>query len=221
MFKHTCPAALCQPVFVSCRPSHADLPSVSAPPLPRAELDELRFSDDSRSLGTRDHLPSSDRSANQQEDDGISQSVEGDIQGRLSAPIREQEDIVSSPTEPTHSPHVQQQTPPPSSQAPPSVHRKAHRKTNRRKTSESSGSSRPPRDPNPRPQTHRDSDQGPRARLGVLGPQPCWQGDRGQVSSDHSNALDQTIEEVWPRPPPLVHHLLTPPTELHRCFCLC
>ncbi|TKS66699.1 Zinc finger-containing protein 2 [Collichthys lucidus] len=58
------------------RPSHADLPSVSTPPLPREELDELCFSDDdSRSLGTREHLPSSDDASmrcqptNQQEDD--------------------------------------------------------------------------------------------------------------------------------------------------------
>ncbi|GLD68002.1 DBF4-type zinc finger-containing protein 2 isoform X1 [Lates japonicus] len=65
------------------RPSHADLPSVSTPPLPRAELDELRFSDnDSQSLGTREHLPSSDdlscQPANQQEDGGVhSQLGEG------------------------------------------------------------------------------------------------------------------------------------------------
>uniref|UniRef100_UPI003AACAEF3 uncharacterized protein n=1 Tax=Centroberyx gerrardi TaxID=166262 RepID=UPI003AACAEF3 len=43
------------------RPSHADLPSLSSPLLPREELAELCVShDDSRSLGTREELPSSD-----------------------------------------------------------------------------------------------------------------------------------------------------------------
>ncbi|XP_035494688.2 DBF4-type zinc finger-containing protein 2 isoform X2 [Scophthalmus maximus] len=105
------------------RPSHADLPSVSSPPLPRPELDELRFfDDDSPLLGNREQLPSSDDTM---------RSRSGAIQDR-------QEDIGTAPTGHTHSPHYQ---------APPSVHRKAHRKTNRRKTSETSCSSpRPPTD---------------------------------------------------------------------------
>ncbi|XP_023149378.2 DBF4-type zinc finger-containing protein 2 [Amphiprion ocellaris] len=134
------------------RPSHADLPSVSAPPLPRAELDELRFSDDdSRSRGTREHLPSSDdascQGANQQPDDGIlSQSGERADKERLSAPITEQEEGGKRLPQ---APPPCSQTPPPQCQAPPSVHRKAHRKTNRRKTSDSSASSQPRRGPGP------------------------------------------------------------------------
>ncbi|XP_051797918.1 LOW QUALITY PROTEIN: DBF4-type zinc finger-containing protein 2 [Acanthochromis polyacanthus] len=152
------------------RPSHADLPSVSAPPLPRAELDELRFSDDdSRSRGTREHLPSSDdascQGANQQPDDGTcSQSGERADQKRLSAPITEQEEggkrLLQAPPPCSQTPPPQSQTPPPQSKAPPSVHRKAHRKTNRRKTSDSSASSQPHRGPgpdqNPRLQTSSD-----------------------------------------------------------------
>ncbi|XP_056226352.1 DBF4-type zinc finger-containing protein 2 isoform X2 [Seriola aureovittata] len=188
------------------RPSHGDLPSVSAPPVPRAELDELRFSEnDSRSLGTREHLPSSDQSANQQEDDGIhSQSgegvTEGDVHNRLSAPVREQEAIGTAPTGPTQSPHdqappFQLQTLPPHSHAPPSVHRKAHRKTNRRKTSESSSSSPPPRGPDPS-SPHKDLSPGQGTRT-TLGPWISWQKDRREAfSSDHSDPLDQTIEEV-------------------------
>ncbi|XP_020513770.1 DBF4-type zinc finger-containing protein 2 isoform X1 [Labrus bergylta] len=133
------------------RPSHADLPSVSAPPLPREELDELCFSEkDSRSLGTRDHLPSSDstsyKPANQQEescfhsqpDEGVTEEAG---QERLSAPIREQEQEGTKLE--GKSPSTNTQTLPPLTQAPPPVHRKAHRKTNRRKTSPSSPSSSP------------------------------------------------------------------------------
>ncbi|XP_044043442.1 DBF4-type zinc finger-containing protein 2 isoform X2 [Siniperca chuatsi] len=147
------------------RPSHADLPSVSAPPLPREELDELCLSDDdSRSLGTREHLPSSDAAscqpANQQEDARIcSQSgkrvTEGASQERVSTPIREQEEGRTTPSGHT--------------QAPPPVHRKAHRKTNRRKTSESLSSSPPHRGSGPgrRP----PSELRPSLSLG-LGPGP-------------------------------------------------
>ncbi|XP_073318864.1 DBF4-type zinc finger-containing protein 2 [Pagrus major] len=139
--------------YKDLRPSHADLPSVSAPPLPREELDELRFSDDdSRSLGTREHLPSSDdascQPANQEEGCTHSQSDKGAIQHRVSALVREQEEEGAAPAGHTHSSHVQ--APPPHVQAPPPVHRKAHRKTNRRKTSESS-SSPPHRAPDPNP----------------------------------------------------------------------
>ncbi|XP_008298596.1 DBF4-type zinc finger-containing protein 2 [Stegastes partitus] len=146
-------------VCVSVRPSHADLPSVSAPPLPRAELDELRFSDeDSRSRGTREHLPSSDdascQGANQQQEDSTrSQSGERANQERLSAQITQQEEggthLPQAPPPYSQTPAPQRQTPPPHCQAPPSVHRKAHRKTNRRKTSDSSASSQPHRGPGP------------------------------------------------------------------------
>ncbi|XP_040888011.1 DBF4-type zinc finger-containing protein 2 isoform X2 [Toxotes jaculatrix] len=170
------------------RPSHADLPSVSAPPSPKAQLDELRFSDDSRSLGTRERLPSSDdtscQPANQQED-----ATEGAVQDQLSGPIRQQKDTGTAPTGHTQSPPPHASPPtiqstPLDYQAPPSVHKKAHRKTNRRKPSESSSSSRPLREPGPSPPPH--TDPGPRPWL-------SWQRDRREA---HSDWLDQTIEEV-------------------------
>lgn len=198
------------------RPSHADLPSVSAPLLPRAELDELRFSDDdSRSRGTRERLPSSDDAScqpvNQQRDNGTcSQSGERASQERLSAPIREREGAIPTGRA-TRSgvPSPKCQTPSPQgSQAPPSVHRKAHRKTNRRKASDSSSSSRPHKGPEPQP--HRQGlSTGPTCNPGPGCPAPTelrpwlsWQKERREVqkeeafSSDHSDPLEQTIEEV-------------------------
>ncbi|XP_038595525.1 DBF4-type zinc finger-containing protein 2-like [Micropterus salmoides] len=218
------------------RPSHADLPSVAAPPLPREELDELRFSDDdSRSLGTREQLPSSDDASCQP----ASQSkrvIEGAGQERVSTPIREREEGGAAPPGHTHSSHAQ--TPPP-------VHRKAHRKTNRRKTSESLSPSPPHRDSGPGPQpsselrpsltpgldpgTCQPSELRPSLTPGLghrtcpplelspslsPGPHPgkcppselrpwlSWQKERREAhkeeafSSDHSDPLDQTIEEV-------------------------
>ncbi|XP_060922966.1 DBF4-type zinc finger-containing protein 2 isoform X3 [Limanda limanda] len=188
------------------RPSHADLPSISAPPLPRAELDELEttFSDnDIRSLGNREQPPSSDDTSyqptNQQDDNSIhSQSEDrGEIQHRLFAPITDCEEKGSASTGHTHT-----QAPPPRPQASPSIHRKAHRKTNRRKTSVDSPT--PPGRPGPLPHTHLG--QGPGAAPGPrpptdLRPWRNWQRDRragfkDQAFSDHSNTLDQTIEEV-------------------------
>ncbi|XP_069577272.1 DBF4-type zinc finger-containing protein 2 isoform X2 [Brachyistius frenatus] len=180
------------------RPSHADLPSVSTPPLPRAELDELCFSDDdSRSLCTREHLPSSDDASlqpvNQLEDVGTrSQSGERASQERVSAPIRDQKERETVPH--TQTPPSKYQTPPPESQptpyqAPPSVHRKAHRKTNRRKTSDSSSSTQPPRGPGP-------------AKPTELRPWRSWQKERREAhkeevfSSDQTDPLDRTINEV-------------------------
>ncbi|XP_042369072.1 DBF4-type zinc finger-containing protein 2 [Plectropomus leopardus] len=133
------------------RPSHADLPSVSAPPLPREELDELCFSDDeSRSQGTREHLPSSD---------DTSCKLTSQKEDRLFASIREQDEEGTAPHTQTPPPHTQ--TPPPQSQALPSVHRKAHRKTNRRKTSNSSTSSHTQRGPGPGPGAKPGPDPGP------------------------------------------------------------
>ncbi|XP_071335598.1 DBF4-type zinc finger-containing protein 2 isoform X2 [Trachinotus anak] len=190
------------------RPSHADLPSVSTPPLPRAELDELRFSDnDSRSLGTREQLPSSNTScqpASQQEE----VVTAGGVQDRLCAPIRNKEDLGPTPSPHHQTPPLQLQNPPLHSQTPPSVHRKAHRKTNRRKTSESSSSSPPPRGQDPSPLPHKDliPDQGAGTRLGLvptdLRPWLSWQKERREAhkeetfSSEHSDPLDQTIQEV-------------------------
>nr|XP_040037749.1 DBF4-type zinc finger-containing protein 2 isoform X4 [Gasterosteus aculeatus aculeatus] len=130
------------------RPSHADLPPVCTPFFPRTELNELGFCDDDRrSLGTCEHLSSSDNAANQpvnQKEDNRTQSqlfTGFGSQQALSGPIREQEDrdiltagnIMSS----------QVHTPPPHHQAPSPVHRKAHRKTNRRKTTGTTSVPRP------------------------------------------------------------------------------
>lgn len=162
--------------------------------MPREELDEL-FSDESRSLGTREHLPSSDEAscqpANQGEDSRHGRPSEGGVHERLCAPIREGEDKRTSPVGHTHISH--EKTLQPQVQAPPTVHRKAHRKTNRRKTSDSS-SSPPGRAPgpwNPGPWTPSE-----------LRPWHRWQKERREAhkeeafSSEHSDPVEQTMEEV-------------------------
>ncbi|KAM9835837.1 DBF4-type zinc finger-containing protein 2 [Aulostomus maculatus] len=166
------------------RPTHADLPSVSAPLLPRGALDELCFSDDeSQSLGTRKHLPCPDdvscQLANQEEDLGTcSQSGK----------------------------EVSEEAPPPHPQAPPSIHRKAHRKTNRRKSSKSLSPVPPPSadpvsGPGPGPEHCPSSGLRPQTMLD-LKPWLSWQRQRWEehkqeaFSSDDSDPLDQTIEEV-------------------------
>ncbi|XP_034722197.1 DBF4-type zinc finger-containing protein 2 isoform X2 [Etheostoma cragini] len=113
----------------------------------------------------------------------------GDAEGagpeRLSAPIGEQQE--ECPALAVHT-----QTPPP-------VHRKAHRKTNRRKTSNASCSSQPHRrlDPDPGP-----SPVPVPSVPGPWFPWLIWQKQRRKVqkeeafSSDHSDSLDRTIEEV-------------------------
>lgn len=189
--------------------------------MPREELDELRFSDnDSRSLGTREHLPSSEDASCQpvnQQEDGRTQSqsgkriTEGGVQGRLLTPIREQKKGGTAPAGHTHSSHTQ--APPPQSQAPPPVHRKAHRKTNRRKTSDSSSSSTAHRSPG----HNTPSELRPSVSLGhgpcpapdprgpsELRPWLSWQKERREAHKeeafpDHTDPLDQidqTIEEV-------------------------
>ncbi|KAM4559567.1 DBF4-type zinc finger-containing protein 2 [Odontesthes bonariensis] len=162
--------------YGDARPSHADLPSTSAPLVPRVELDELHFSDnDSRFVATREHLPSSDdvssQPANQEGDCGAhSQSGQGAREGGAI---------------PARAPHLR--ATPPLPQAPPPVHRKAHRKTNRRKSSDCS--SQPP--------------TGPRASkdLGVQAQDQAQAQDQDQDQDqdlcwDSTDLLDQTIEEV-------------------------
>ncbi|XP_074520512.1 DBF4-type zinc finger-containing protein 2 [Halichoeres trimaculatus] len=143
--------------YKDTRPSHADLPAVSSPLCPREELDELCVSDkDTQSLGTREHLPSSDNASYQpanQQDDGSSrsQSKEGVPGGageeRKPALVTEQKqeeatgNTLSTGAQPT--PIFTQATPP--------LHRKAHRKTDRRKRSNSSSSSPPHRVSSPGP----------------------------------------------------------------------
>ncbi|MEQ2209439.1 hypothetical protein XENOCAPTIV_030139, partial [Xenoophorus captivus] len=118
--------------YSDARPSHADLPSVSVPLLPKVELDEV-CSSDSQSLGTQEHLPSSDDASCQpanEERECSFHSQSGRGAGHAPCPKALPPCI---------------NTPPLQSQAPPSVHRKAHRKTNRRKPSESSSSTHTPR----------------------------------------------------------------------------
>lgn len=124
----------------------------------------------------------------------------------MSTPVREQEEERTAPVGETHSSHAK--TMPPHIQATPTVHRKAHRKTNRRKTSDSS-SSLPQRGPDPRPPAPSElrprvcpcPDPGPRAPS-ELRSWLSWQKERGEAhkeeafSSDHTDPLDQTIEEV-------------------------
>ena len=188
---------------MSVRPSHADLPFVSAPLLPRKELDDLRVSDDGRSQGTRQLLLSSDSAscprANQEEDGRSRRGVsDGDIQERLSGPIRDQKAEMIAPI--GEALHVE--TPPPCTQSPPTIHRKAHRKTNRRKTS-SSSSSLAGRIPDPsigvatRPSVDPDPDPDPRAASWPR-PGPSQAQDQTAFPSDQSDAPDQTPEEVRP-----------------------
>uniref|UniRef100_A0A1A7Y239 DBF4-type domain-containing protein n=1 Tax=Iconisemion striatum TaxID=60296 RepID=A0A1A7Y239_9TELE len=214
------------------RPSHADLPSVSTPPLPRTDLDDVFVpKDDSLSSGIQEHLPSSGGAScqparHEEHYSVLSQSRERAHLERLSSPVRDQNHGGAHPAGPsclqhhkTLSPHAE--TPPPHSQAPPSVYRKAHRKTNRRKPSESSSSSRAPRGPGFQPHQQ----ETPRAPGGLrsqsptepkvqfhTGPKPqapsglrawlTWQRERREAqkeetfSSDHTDLLEQTIEEV-------------------------
>ncbi|KAK2857265.1 hypothetical protein Q5P01_006000 [Channa striata] len=190
--------------YSDTRPSYADLPSISIPLLPRVEVDELHFSDDSRSLGTCEHLPSSDdvscQPSNYKEGGtNRSQSAER-ITERLSARIRIQ-DNEADPIRPTHSPRTRD--PPPLNHRLPPVHRKAHRKSNRRKTSEESS-----------PYMYTDPGSGPVTRLHTdmryqtgqgppspLMPWTSWQKQRREVKkekafSTDSDDLDRTIEEV-------------------------
>ncbi|XP_041834694.1 DBF4-type zinc finger-containing protein 2 [Melanotaenia boesemani] len=171
--------------YSDSRPSHADLPSVSAPPLPRAELDELCFSDDSRSLGTRELLPSSGDVSCQPAD-----------QEDLSSPIRAQEGGSAPPGSTCVS---QPRATLPHHQAPPSVHTKAHRKTNRRKSSDSLSKSS--RGPGSEPDQDLSLRKRQRSTLD-LRPWLSWQRERREAhreeafSSDHTDPMDQTIEEV-------------------------
>ncbi|XP_029942418.1 LOW QUALITY PROTEIN: DBF4-type zinc finger-containing protein 2-like [Salarias fasciatus] len=170
------------------RPSHADLPMVSTPLLPRAAVDEPHFSDDSRSAGTPKQLPSSDEASNQQEElDICTQSG-----NKANDPPRRRGRGGSVPP-------ARGQVPDPQPQDTPPIHRKAHRKTNRRKTSESSSSSQPAKGPNLKP----DPGAGTRPSPGNR-PWEVWQKERRdlfkeEAFSNHSELMDQTIEEVVQR----------------------
>ncbi|XP_061760625.1 DBF4-type zinc finger-containing protein 2 isoform X2 [Nerophis ophidion] len=159
------------------RPSDADLPSVSNPLLPREVFDEVCLSDDdSWTLGTREHLPSSDNVSdhmtNPEKDPGPSSLLEKRGH-RHSSPAQEQNYAMSVTSGHTH---------PSKHQAKPPVHRKAHRKTDRRK--------------NPSP---KDADAGTWS-LSVPVPQHWQSWQKQQLAANsvplHTDLLDQTIEEV-------------------------
>ncbi|KAK5607504.1 hypothetical protein CRENBAI_019178 [Crenichthys baileyi] len=205
--------------YSDARPSHADLPSVSVPLLPKVELDEV-CSSDGQSLGTQEHLPSSDDASCQptnEERQCSFHSQSGKGAGHAPCPK------ALPPC--TNAPPLQ-------SQAPPSVHRKAHRKTNRRKPSESSSSTHTPRalvlqahlDPSTSKrcqapaESNAQTSSGPRTQfpsgqrpqyptkpktrpVSGLRPFVSWQRERREVQKEeafslHSDPVEQTIEEV-------------------------
>lgn len=118
--------------FCPCRPPHIDLPSGSAPPLPWGEPDQVPKCPPGSGETKR-------LSADQGADGRLGQQSEAGLLVRLAAPIRaEDQRAICVEGMPTSCGKAQ--SPPPQAQAPPTVHRKVHRKTNRRKSSESSPS---------------------------------------------------------------------------------
>lgn len=115
---------------ISVRPSHADLPNVSTPLLPERGLDQVYFSDDNHVLGTREHpsdnIPNISHQLVNQVGGTQSVTAEG-IHDRLSETVREREQGTHALSAETPSFHP--------NQARSTSHRKAHRKTNRRKCS--------------------------------------------------------------------------------------
>ncbi|XP_064826419.1 DBF4-type zinc finger-containing protein 2 isoform X2 [Oncorhynchus masou masou] len=243
------------------RPTHADLPSLSSPLVPREELLDLCASNDDRaSFGTREHMPSSDDSSCQlvyvQEADVASETRTsqpeegrgGNVGSERLTPTAPDRDIRPSSEEGTHShppspdhlpthptrPCSQKQTPPP-------LHRKAHRKTNRRRErgSNSSSSIHPPCSPaspqlcatptdqitqetpeNQPPYRPRDWTTDPKPRTVNTGwaawaGVPPWRRRETQkeqaFSSDHSDPEGDTIEEVIQR-----HCYGRSPTQHHQ-----
>ncbi|XP_075897912.1 DBF4-type zinc finger-containing protein 2 isoform X1 [Nelusetta ayraudi] len=114
------------------RPPDIDLPSGSAPPLSWGEPDQVP--ECTPGSGETKRL-----SANQGADSRLGQQSEAGLLVRLAAPIRA-EDQRTTCVEGMPTSCGKAQSPPPQAQAPPTVHRKVHRKTNRRKSSESSPS---------------------------------------------------------------------------------
>ncbi|XP_058471683.1 DBF4-type zinc finger-containing protein 2 [Solea solea] len=194
--------------YSDCSPAHADLPSVSAPLPLKAELDEVCFSDDDTKVCRPSSGHASCQPANQQQ---------GRVTERLTGPIREQDDTGTAHIALTHSQVLTTQATATHTLFPPTIHRKAHRKTNRRKTSDSSPS------PPSRESRHRLSDLNQRAETKVkprpqsrpsdLKPWLSWQRERrGAFFSEqeevcprrsatkkacpHHSAIDQTIQEV-------------------------
>lgn len=180
------------------RPSHADLPCISTPPMPRKELDEGSFSDDGHLLGACEHLSdNSDISHQLTEHVGAIRSATAEVlHHRLSGP---------APAEP-HGFH--KETPPCPHRGRPRSHRKAHGKTDRRKK----GSDHSPApmasdsDPESLAELRRQVCMPSGPGVGSEPPQPSWsrgswqEGRRASLQQllplDRGHLLDQTIEEV-------------------------
>ncbi|KAL1022029.1 hypothetical protein UPYG_G00021330 [Umbra pygmaea] len=231
------------------RPTHFDLPALSSPLIPREELSDLGASnEDAVSPGTREHDPSFGDSSCQliyvQEADVASETRNSPPGGRrsgkvvtdrLTPPLPELHTRQSS-WGGTHShkpsviqlrahtakPCIQPQTPPP-------LHRKAHRKTNRRRArgSDTSSSIPPARSPaspelrvTPRKEKARKTPENhplPKLRGLTQGTKPrtvntgwaAWAGvppwrrretqEELAFSSDQSDLVGDTIEEVIQR----------------------
>ncbi|RVE75554.1 hypothetical protein OJAV_G00017950 [Oryzias javanicus] len=188
------------------RPSHTDLPLVSAPPLPKVEDEEILCpADEGGSLGSYSSHDASCQSDNYKDSGRHSQS--GKVQERLSLSVKQQEVTAADRHGQSRrrAPPPEPVAPPSQYPAPPSVHRKAHRKTNRRKTSDSSSSPGPKRCPlNLQPSTGLGAGEGPAQRLPPVTesrPWLSWQRKRKEThkeafSSGSSDLLQQTIEEV-------------------------
>ncbi|XP_077462395.1 DBF4-type zinc finger-containing protein 2 isoform X1 [Stigmatopora argus] len=165
------------------RPSHADLPSISTPLLPREELDQGCSSGiDNLSLRTREHLPSSNNASTKQGDDP---GPRKQLENRLSeGPSKQANKPVEAGT------FDFGRKIPKTHEATPHVSRKAHRKTDRRKINLSRTS---PENPHPSA-----------CPLPLSAPQPwqSWQRERRAAfkeeifSAPHRDLVDQTIEEV-------------------------
>lgn len=182
---------------VSVRPSHADLPCISTPPVPRKELDEVCFSGDGHLLDTCERLSDNNPDISHQLADqvGAAQSAIAEvIHDQLSGPaIAEERGTHALYTESPSCPH----------QGRPTSHRKAHRKTNRRKNS--SDHSPPLMGPDSDPESlaelrrHVCTRSGPRVDSeppSHLRPWCSWQEERREAPQDRGRLLDQTIEEV-------------------------
>lgn len=194
----------CVCAFLSARPSHADLPCISTPPLPGKGLDEAFLSDVNQPLGAREHTSRNDPDIYHQPVNqvGGTQSVTAErIHDRFSAPIREEEQGTHAlyAEMPSFHPH----------QTRPTSHRKAHRKTNRRKCSNDDDSP-PLMNPDSDLQSHAQlkryvcTQSGPSVDTGPpsqLRPWCSWHKERREAhkevfSLDQCKLLDQTIEEV-------------------------
>lgn len=196
-------SSYCVRAFLSARPSHADLPCISTPPLPGKGFDEVFLSDVNQPLGAREHTSPNNPDIYHQPVNqvGGTQSVTAErVNDKLSGPVREEEQATNT---------LYAETPPfYPNQTRPTSHRKAHRKTNRRKCSndDSPPLMSPDSDLESHAQLKRDvcTQRGPNVDTrppSQLKPWCSWHKERREAqkevfSVDQCKLLDQTIEEV-------------------------